>query len=49
MEQNVENVQTVQAPPLAANGKLTKKEKNWILYDVANSAYTMLATALLAF
>ncbi|MBE7085735.1 MAG: MFS transporter [Clostridiales bacterium] len=49
MEQNVENVQTVQAPPLAANGKLTKKEKNWILYDVANSAYTLLATALLAF
>ena len=27
----------------------TKKEKNWILYDVANSAYTLLATALLAF
>ena len=27
----------------------TKMEKNWILYDVANSAYTLLATALLAF
>ena len=27
----------------------TKKEKHWILYDVANSAYTLLATALLAF
>lgn len=27
----------------------TKNEKNWILYDVANSAYTLLATALLAF
>ncbi len=27
----------------------TKKEKDWILYDVANSAYTLLATALLAF
>ena len=31
-----------------ANG-FTRKEKNWILYDVANSAYTLLATALLAF
>ncbi len=29
--------------------KFTKKEKNWILYDVANSAYTLLATALLSF
>ncbi len=28
---------------------LTKKEKRWILYDVANSAYVLLATALLAF
>ncbi len=28
---------------------LTKKEKNWILYDVANSAYVLLATALLTF
>lgn len=27
----------------------TKQEKNWILYDVANSAYTLLATALLSF
>ncbi len=27
----------------------TKKEKNWILYDVANSAYVLLATALLTF
>lgn len=29
--------------------KYTKLEKQWILYDVANSAYTLLATALLAF
>ncbi len=28
---------------------LTRKEKNWILYDVANSAYVLLATALLTF
>ncbi len=27
----------------------TKKEKSWILYDVANSAYVLLATALLPF
>lgn len=27
----------------------TRKEKNWILYDVANSAYVLLATALLTF
>ncbi len=27
----------------------TKKERNWILYDVANSAYVLLATALLSF
>ena len=27
----------------------TKQEKNWILYDVANSAYVLLATALLSF
>ncbi len=26
-----------------------KKEKDWILYDVANSAYVLLATALLSF
>lgn len=30
-------------------GEFTKQEKNWILYDVANSAYTLLATALLPF
>lgn len=30
-------------------GGFTKKEKDWILYDVANSAYTLLATALLSF
>ena len=29
--------------------QFTKQEKNWILYDVANSAYTLLATALLSF
>ncbi|MBQ7948724.1 MAG: MFS transporter [Clostridia bacterium] len=28
--------------------RFTKKEKSWILYDVANSAYVMLATALLS-
>lgn len=28
---------------------MTKLEKKWVLYDVANSAYTLLATALLAF
>ena len=27
----------------------TRKERNWILYDVANSAYVLLATALLSF
>ena len=31
------------------SNKLTQKEKNWILYDVANSAYVLLATALLSF
>ena len=34
---------------MAKSAKFTKLEKNWILYDVANSAYTLLATALLAF
>ncbi len=34
-----------QAPKAA----FTKKERNWILYDVANSAYVLLATALLSF
>ncbi len=29
--------------------KFNKLEKQWILYDVANSAYTLLSTALLAF
>lgn len=33
----------------AADGRLTSLEKKWVLYDVANSAYTLLATALLAF
>ncbi len=28
---------------------MTKLEKKWVLYDVANSAYTLLATALLQF
>ena len=27
--------------------KLTKQEKNWILYDVGNSAFTMLATTII--
>ena len=29
--------------------KLTSLEKKWVLYDVANSAYVLLATALLSF
>lgn len=29
--------------------KFTRLEKQWILYDVACSAYTLLATALLSF
>ena len=33
----------------SATSKFSKLEKQWILYDVANSAYTLLATALLAF
>ncbi len=28
-------------------GKLTKQEKSWILYDVGNSAFVMLSTALI--
>ncbi len=27
--------------------KLTKQEKNWILYDVGNSAFTLLAATIL--
>jgi len=27
--------------------KITKQEKNWILYDVGNSAYTMLVTTII--
>ena len=38
----IENTQPVKT------GKFTRKEKSWILYDVANSAYVMLATALLS-
>ncbi|MGN1181291.1 MAG: MFS transporter, partial [Suilimivivens sp.] len=26
--------------------KLTKEEKNWILYDVGNSAFTLLITTI---
>ena len=32
----------------AQKARFTKQEKSWILYDVANSAYVMLATALLS-
>ena len=32
-----------------ASNKLTPLEKKWVLYDVANSAYVLLATALLSF
>ena len=28
-------------------GKLTKQERSWILYDVGNSAFIMLSTALI--
>ena len=31
----------------AMAGKLTKPEKSWILYDVGNSAFVLLATALI--
>ena len=40
--------QTTATPATKPLG-LTKLEKNWVLYDVANSAYTLLATALLQF
>ena len=43
-----DNNAAMQEVPAKKQG-FTKKEKNWILYDVANSAYTLLATALLAF
>ena len=33
----------------AGKTRFTKNERNWILYDVANSAYVLLATALLSF
>lgn len=52
MQENETTVYEANAPtenaPLKKGG-FTKKEKNWILYDVANSAYTLLATALLSF
>ncbi len=35
--------------PMKKPSTFTRKEKNWILYDVANSAYVLLATALLTF
>ena len=31
----------------AMAGKLTKQEKSWVLYDVGNSAFVLLATALI--
>ena len=27
--------------------KFTKEEKNWILYDIGNSAFTMLMTSIM--
>ena len=30
-----------------AVGKLTKQEKSWIAYDVGNSAFVLLSTALI--
>ncbi len=42
------NAEIAESTPTKKAG-FTKKEKNWILYDVANSAYTLLGTALLAF
>lgn len=42
----------MEEPPMqetsAQQARFTKQEKSWILYDVANSAYVMLATALLS-
>ncbi len=34
--------------PMRKPSAFTRKEKNWILYDVANSAYVLLASALLS-
>ena len=28
-------------------GRLTKKERSWILYDVGNSAFTLLVTTIM--
>ncbi len=41
--------ESAQTPETAKNSRFTKKERDWILYDVANSAYVLLATALLTF
>ena len=43
------SVQTDAGDPAPKKNGFTKKEKNWILYDMANSAYVLLATALLSF
>ena len=43
------NETTNQPATNVASKKLTPLEKKWVLYDVANSAYVLLATALLSF
>lgn len=40
-QQNLERILTV------FNTKFTKEEKNWIKYDIANSAYILLATTII--
>ena len=34
------------APRKARAGKLTRQERSWVLYDVGNSAFVLLSTAL---
>ena len=43
------NQSTTAEATAKASKRLTPLEKKWVLYDVANSAYVLLATALLAF
>ncbi len=45
----MQETQPTTVTPAAKKRGFTKLEKNWILYDVANSAYVLLATALLSF
>lgn len=41
-----DHVETKPRAPHAALGKLTRLERNWVLYDVANSALVLLSTAV---